>query len=216
MMTRFKSKSLLVVVLAALSWTWAGAALGMPITVNFDGAQDSLLVGQNLSDPFESEDSDLLHFSHTTDPNGLFMLNDAVLTGGSNGLFVGGDFNDGALQIEMDLTANEISLSFGNDIFLGSDPAYEVVLTTYLGVVEVGQTLFTPNYDGVMNETISFDGALFDLATLKFDVDPQFGLAEAVDSVSVNVILIPEPGASILFGSGALLVAAACRRERRG
>ena len=217
-MTRCKSKDLLAVVLAALSWTWAGAALGMPITVNFDGAQDSLLVGTNLSDPFESGDSHLLHFSHTTVPTGLFMQNAPGLTVAGNGLFVAGDFTDGALLIEMDLLADEISLWFGNDNFLASSPGYQVVLTTYRGDralpgSQVGQTSFAPNYDGLMNEMISFEGALFDSATLKFDVDPKLGLAETVDSVFVNVI--PEPGAGILFGSGALLVAAACEGGRR-
>jgi hypothetical protein len=215
------SKNLLAIVLAALSWTWAGAALGMPITVNFDSAADSAYLGAELPDPFESADSDLLLFSHTTVPTGLFMQNFPGLTVAGNGLLVGGDFTDGALLIEIQggLLADEISLWFGNDIFLASAPGYQVVLTTYLGDWTdpnsvVDQVSFAPNYDGVMNEMISFEGELFDSATLKFDVDPRFGLAEAVDSVFVNVI--PEPGAGILFGSGALLVAAACGGGRRG
>lgn len=214
-MVQCKLKNLLVVVLVALSWAWAGAALGMPVTVNFDSAQDSLLVGLELPDPFESADSDLLHFSNTTVSTGLFMQNNPDLTVDTNGLFVAGDFTDGALLIDMDLQADEISLWFGNDIFLESSPGnqilYEVVLTTYLDGIQVGQTSFMPNYDGVMNEMITFEGALFDSAILKFDVDPQFGLAEAVDSVYVNVI--PEPGASVLFGSGTLLVVTALRRR---
>lgn len=207
---RCKGKHTLAVALAALSWTWAGAALGMPITVNFDSPEDSLLVGTNLPDPFESADSNLIHFSHTTVPTGLFMQNQPALTVAGNGLFVGGDHSDGALLIEvqMGLLADEISLSFGNDILLPDAPGYQVVLTTYLDGQQVGYVPVTPNYDGLMNQTISFAGAQFDAATLKFDVDPRLGLAEAVDSVFVNVI--PEPGAGILFGCGSLLVAAAC------
>jgi len=214
------SKNLLAVALAALFWTWAGAALGMPITVNFDSPEDSLLVGTDLPVGFvsPSEGSDLIHFSHTTDPHGLFMQNFPSLTVSGNGLFVGGDFTGAALLIEMDLPADEISLWFGNDILLPSAPDYQVVLTTYYGDPTdpnsvVGQVSFAPNYDGLVNEMISFQGARFDAATLEFDVGQQRGLAEAVDSVFVNVI--PEPGAGILFGAGALLVAAACGGGRR-
>jgi hypothetical protein len=208
-------KNLFVVVVAALPLIWAGAALATPVTVNFDSAQDSLLVGTNLPDPFESADSNLLQFSHTTDPFGLFMQNSPDLTVDTNGLFVAGDFNDGGLLIDVVGTADEISLWFGNDIQLlsstGAQILYEVELTTFLGGLQVGQTSFMPNYDGVTNEMISFTGAVFDSAILKFDVDPQYGLAEAVDSVFVNVV--PEPGASVLFGAGALLVATALRRR---
>jgi hypothetical protein len=208
-------KNLFVVVVATLPLVWAGAALAAPVTVNFDSAQDSLLVGSNLPDPFESADSNLLLFSHTTDPFGLFMQNSPDLTVDTNGLFVAGDFNDGGLLIDVVGTADEISLWFGNDIQLlsstGAQILYEVELTTFLGGLQVGQTSFMPNYDGVTNEMISFTGAVFDSAILKFDVDPQYGLAEAVDSVFVNVV--PEPGASVLFGAGALLVATALRRR---
>ncbi|MBW2401467.1 MAG: hypothetical protein JRG80_19800, partial [Deltaproteobacteria bacterium] len=87
-MVRCNLKGLRVVVLVVLSWTWAGAAFAVPVTVNFDNPQDSLWVGLDLPSPFESADSDLLQFSHTTVPNALFMQNIPAFTVAGNGLFV--------------------------------------------------------------------------------------------------------------------------------
>ena len=64
-----------------------------------------------------------------------------------------------------------------------------------------------------MDQTIAFSGARFDSATLKFDVNPDLGLTEAVDNV--RAAPIPEPRAAIVFGVGALLVGTACRRWPR-
>jgi len=197
----------------------AAGASAAPILVTFDN--DTL--GMRHPDGFTSSDSALIHFSDTVpDPalgQELFVVTDPIKTAGSNALAVFRDGDDSALLIEFDFLATALSMDLGNDNPAFSQARDAAVLTAFLNGAWVGEVSLALNRDSVMNQRIFLEqtdlvvGETFNSATLKFDVNPALGLTEFVDNVTVTPI--PEPQAAIVFGVGALLVGAACRRRSR-
>jgi hypothetical protein len=190
----------------------AASASAAPIVVTFDNDP----TWERNPTGFTSSDSKAIHFSDTVpDPDQgqqLFVVNSPSGTAGDNALAVLTDGDDSALLIEFDVLATALSMDLWNDDPGSSEAGDAAVLTAFLGSDQVGQVSVLLTGDGTMKQ-ISFEGALFDSATLKYDVDPTIGRTEVVDNVSAA--LIPEPQAAIVFGVGALLVGTACRRRSR-
>jgi hypothetical protein len=201
-------------VLAAIALvSWAATASAAPILITFEDQT----AGMNVPDGLTTSDSSEVRFSDTVGAN-LVIVNSAIASAGSNALAVFTDNDDSALQIDFDFVAEVISMDIGNDAAAFSQPGDRAVLTVFLNLIEVGSTSLALNRNSAMDQTIVFDGNLFggvtfNSATLKFDVDPSSGLVEVVDNVSVTPI--PEPGAVVAFGAGALLVGLACGRRVR-
>lgn len=185
----------------------ASTATAAPILIGFDG--DPAFV--NVANGFTSTDSGSVHFSDTSGAD-LIVLNSATVSNGSNALAVFSDNDDSALRIDLDFFANAISFDFGNDDPLFSLASDQAVLTTFLGGTQVGQVTVAMNRNKAMDQTISFAGVKFDSAIFKFAVDPSLGLTEVVDNLSIAAV--PEPGAAVVFATGALLFGATLGRRR--
>jgi hypothetical protein len=195
----------------------SGSAAAALIT--FDADPLGVIPGND----FTSVDSSQVHFmdTETATPVGYEMfIQNASFTSDSNALGVGFDDDDSALRILLDFRATSIEMDFffGNEFFLpqpGDEAVlrafqYDGVLGDYVAVGDVSKSLFliTPPY-----QSIRFDGAAFDAVQFEFLVSSPGGMTEFVDNVDVTPI--PEPRAAIVFGAGALIVGAACRRRSR-
>jgi len=185
----------------------ASTASAAPILIGFDG--DPVFV--NVANGFTSSDSGAVHFGDTSGSD-LIVLNSATVSNGSNALAVFSDHDDSALRIDLDFVAEAISFDFGNDDPLYSLASDQAVLTTFLGGTQVGQVMVTMNRNKAMDQTIAFAGVKFDSATFKFAVSPSLGLTEVVDNLSITPA-IPEPGAAVVFATGALLFGATLGRR---
>jgi hypothetical protein len=156
---------------------------------------------------FSSADSPLLTFSNSD--GGPMEIGDFGVESIGQALAVGAD-DSSFLVMNFALAVDFLSMDFGNDDPLLSDPGDSVVLTAFLGGIEVGQTEVVMNRDDVMNQTIFFGGVLFDSATVEFYVSSD-GLTEVVDNIKFNTIPAPPAGAIAL-----LALAALPARRRRG
>jgi len=194
-----------IVCLVPVAVLVAASAASAALLVDFEND----LAPVNVLNGFQSSDSSLIHFSDTDNSNSLIVLE----FDGSHALGVLND-DDSGLLMEFDVVASALSLEIGNtSAALAGDTA---VLTVFSGAVEVGSTIVVLNGTDAIDQTISYAGASFDSAILKYNVAS--GLTEIVDNIQLTqaVRAIPEPGAGFLFGVGALLVGAACdRRSRR-
>jgi len=103
--------------------------------------------------------------------------------------------HDDPSYLIMDFTVpmQSISLDFGND-----DPGWvhageEAVLTLYYMGTQVGEERVVMNINDLMDQTISFSGAIFDSATFYYDVAGPFqggtGLIEIVDNIDLLPIV---------------------------
>jgi hypothetical protein len=188
----------------------AGSAMADAV-VGFDS--DPVLVNQ-LND-FTSADSTMVHFSDTvSDSSGgqdLIVLNDPSFATTGNALAVLNDYDDSALQIDLDFVASSISLYFG---FEPVGVAGQAVLTTFMGGVtgtQVGQVAVDFNDTSAIDTLILFDAGNFDSATLRYVAGSQ-DLIEVVDNLSITEA-IPEPSAAAVFATGALLFGATLGRR---
>ena len=189
--------------LASVAVLIAASAASAAILVDFENDP----IPFNVVNGFTSSDSSQIHFSDT-DGADLIVLN----ADGSHALAVFFD-DDSALLMEFDFVASALSLEFGNTALANfGDTA---VLTVFLGSVEVGSTVLALNLSDAIDQTISYAGAGFDSATLRYDVAG--GLTELVDNIQVTqaVGTIPEPRSALVFGLGALLVGVVCGRRSR-
>jgi hypothetical protein len=187
----------------------AFGASAAPINIGFesDTAPCGAPIPCNVPNDFESMDSSLVRFSDTGGVSdlGVFEFDGSIVLG------VGGDDDDGLL-INFDVVASALSLDFGNtsSALLGET----AVLTVFLGgdeVDSISQALDVTT--DAMSQSISYQGLLFDSAIFRYDVAA--GLTEIVDNIMITQAspAVPEPSAGLVFGIGALLVGAACRRR---
>lgn len=126
------------------------------------------------------------------------------------GLLVGTDNDDSHLIIHSDKLLKSMQMDLGND-----DPNYmqggeTATLTGYLGDEFVVQSTIVLNGNDATDQSIMiFHEAGFDRLTLRYNVDPSFGLMEFVDNLSYEPV--PEPGTLAALGLGGALLA---RRRR--
>lgn len=142
------------------------------------------------------------------------------------------ELDGSGLEMRFAFNADLVSLAFGNDDPLFTNPGDLAVLTVYSDLILIGQTSVALNRDDVMNQTISFGaegGSLhFNRATFAFtDAFLQpftgggsvvIGSTEVVDNVTVHAMVaaIPEPSSALLLLPGLLLIAAARVRKTAG
>ena len=132
-----------------------------------------------VKDGFVSADSDLAHFfaAHGV---GL-QIADFGYQGDGQALAVRGD-DPGFLQIHFDVPICALSLAFGNDDPLYSNPGDMAVLTVLRGTTPRAQTSVEMNRDDRMNQRVHINGVKFNRATFLFDVTT-YGLIEIVDNI---------------------------------
>lgn len=99
--------------------------------------------------------------------------------------------HDSELIMKFTSPLTAISLAFGND-----DPTYpsgsRAVLTVYNGGTQVGQVSVEMNRNDLMDQTISFSGALFDSATFEYVASAaDTGLLEIVDDIVLTPATAP-------------------------
>ena len=104
---------------------------------------------------------------------------------------------------------DSLSLFFGNDDTCCSQPSDVAVLRTYLGTTLVGTTTVSPNFNDVIDQSISFSGMTFDNFTFSYETSSGAldDLTEVVDNITFNTVSgVPEPAtwAMMLAGFGAI------------
>jgi hypothetical protein len=192
----------------------ATSATAAPILVDFNS--DPAFA--NVANDFTHADSDKVFFSDTAGADLIIVPATLVPYGAvsGNGLGVFGDNDDSALRIDLrdGLVARSISLDFGYGQPLFSQGSDQAMLTVYRQGIQAAPSVVVAlsqdgSHDGCQNGSIfwciAFDGAAFDSAIFKFDVDPSLGLTEIVDNVNITPA-IPEPSAALVFAVGALVL----------
>jgi hypothetical protein len=181
----------------------AFGASAAPVLVDFDNDPAPFLVANG----FESVDSSQIAFSDSINAD-LAVVN----FDGSNALIVGID-DASELIIELDSVATKITLDFGNTD--GADLLETAILTTYIGGiggVEVGTIVVPFNFTNAIDQTIMFEGAEFDSAIFRYSAADS--PTEVVDNIEITFgAQVPEANAGLVFGVGALLFGAVCRRR---
>jgi hypothetical protein len=208
-------KNKIVCLLCALgALTFSASAAAIPIDIDFEAeaiglrANGFALSGVSFSD---TVGADLAIFQV---PEGL----------GTRSLVVSTDQDGSALEMQFAFDADVFSLSFGNDDPRNTNGGDLAVLTLFAGLDQVGQATVVLNRDDLMNQTISFGSiggsVLFNRALFAF-TNPTLstftgggatnvGATEVVDNIFLNsvrnIVAVSEPGTTLLFLAGLLVL----------
>ena len=197
----------LIGILAAAGLVFAGL-VGVAHADFIDFESDPL---GSVPNGWTSVDSALVHF---TDSNGADnLLADYGHQSFGQALGTLDDWDDSWLIMDFDVPVLELSLWFGNDDPVFSNPGDMAVLTAFSGAVQVGQTTVVMNRNDDMDQTIGISGVTFDSATFYYAVDPNVGLIEIVDNI--NFTPIPEPTTMLMLGGLSAGLAGARKLRRK-
>jgi Ca2+-binding RTX toxin-like protein len=167
---------------ALLSPTTAEAAVPGPVVIDFTGDTPGA-VPNGYSSP---DAADVLFF----DTNGADLF---VLDGGaqSHGQSIRARPDDAsAVEIRLAHPSNSIKMGFGNDDPAAADVTDQAQLTVFRGATQVGQVLVNVNANDVMDQTIAFDGKLFNRAQFQYVDAAQvpLDLIEIVDDIKLGAL----------------------------
>lgn len=183
-------------------WMSQGSAKADLITFEFDPVQTQLPNG------FRSVESNLLRFSSNL--NSVLHIHPAEFGGGqvffgTRGLAIEADRG---VFMDFDVPVTSLSLWFGNDNFGDTEEGSTAILRVFLDDVFVGESIVLLNRDDIINQQISFSGAVFNRATFTFSVG---GVVKTVDNIEFTPV--PEPTTVALLGIGIVGVVARMRRR---
>lgn len=119
------------------------------------------------------------------------------------------------LYLIFDGQYDNLSLDFGNDLALATSVGDQAVLQLILNNVVVGSVSVDLNRDGLVNQSISSRGILFDTAVFGYasSSGELLAIAELIDNVSYSLDnTVPEPAS--LWSVGIALAALAGIRRR--
>ena len=168
------------------------AAKADTITFELDPVQTQLPNG------FRSAESSILRFSSNL-TNVLHIHPASFGSGemvffGTRGLAIEADQG---VFMDFDVPVSSLSLWFGNDSFGDTEPGNTAILRVFLDNVFVGESLVLLNRDGIINQQISFSGAVFNRATFTFSITE---VVKTVDNIEFTPV--PEPTTVALLGIG--------------
>ena len=130
-----------------------------------------------------------------------------------------GVFGDDGSRLEMNFTSQmqSLSLAFGNDDACCSNSGDLAWLRLFDGASEVGVVSLLMNRNDVMDQTISYTGALFNRAQFYYGnaAGNAINLIEIVDTISFTEgNAVPTPGTLALVGLGILAAGVTTRRKK--
>lgn len=184
---------------ASFALAVSGLANAGLITIDFESDSTG-----GVSNGFSSVDASGVYFSDSVGSN--LSLGNYGSQGDGTSLAVSSDLDGSELIINFDFLISFLSLDFGNDDAGYSSPGDLATLTLFNSGVQVGISSVVLNRDDIMNQTVSFEGLLFDSARFSY-TNSQYspiGLTEVVDNISFQnaAVDVPEPSTLAVFALG--------------
>lgn len=166
-------------------------------------------VQTQLPNGFRSAESSILRFSSNL-INSLHIHPASFGSGemvffGTRGLAIEADTG---IILTFDVPVTSLSLWFGNDSFLDTEPGDTAILRVFFDDEFVEEVVVPLNRDGIINQQISFSGATINRATFTFST---LNIVKTVDNIEFTQV--PEPTTMALLGIGIAGVVARLRRR---
>ncbi len=162
---------------------------------------------------FSSVDAPGVSFS---DSQGGNLIVQDFGSGVSNGHALGTAANGvSILVIHFPGLLHGLRVAFGNDVLCCTSVGDIAQLQVFNGSNPVGEVSTLLNRNGVVDQTVSYNGSAFDSATFAYadSNGSPIALAEVVDDIVLDPVNLPEPATLALFGAG-LAGLGALRRRR--